>query len=122
MEVQCCWMDPAWSSAADAGFAPEQGCQIYAVAGSILAPQLGRTNRLIGKGRSDRRHPGGELGRASDRTRAGGQQSTRMIFGAAAVEAGLGPAYPNRSRTGSPVEKVPRARRGWQANEQCCRV
>ncbi len=94
-------------------FAAEQGREIFAVPGSILAPQSKGMNKLIQNGalpllkRQD-------LMQALNLTRVGAQKTSRKILPADEVEAQLMNTLGNepmhvdeiRNQTGFPVEKV----------------
>jgi DNA processing protein len=96
-----------------AGFAAEQGREIFAVPGSILAPQSKGTNRLIQNGALPLLTPA-DLLQALNLTRVGAQKSARKILPADEVEAQLMNMLGNepmhvdeiRSQTGLPVERV----------------
>ena len=96
-----------------AEFAAEQGREIFAVPGSILAPQSKGTNKLIQNGALPLLTPQ-DLMQALNLTRVGAQKSARKILPADEVEAqlmntiGSEPMHVNeiRNQTGLPVEKV----------------
>ncbi len=69
-----------------ADFAAEQGREVFAVPGSILAPQSKGTNRLIQKGALPLLTPA-DLMQALDLTRVGAQKSARKILPADETEA-----------------------------------
>jgi DNA processing protein len=69
-----------------AEFAAEQGREIFAVPGSILAPQSKGTNKLIQKGALPLLTPA-DLMQALDLTRVGAQKSARKILPADETEA-----------------------------------
>jgi DNA processing protein len=96
-----------------AEFAAEQGREIFAVPGSILAPQSKGTNKLIQNGA----HPllsANDLMQALDLTRVGEHKSARRVLPADETEArvltlmGSEPLHVDeiRSQTGLPIEKV----------------
>ncbi len=96
-----------------AEFAAEQGREVFAVPGSILAPQSKGTNKLIQNGA----HPlltSQDLLQALNLTRVSAQKSARHVLPADAVEKQLLDALGSeplhvdelRSQTGLPVEKV----------------
>ena len=96
-----------------AGFAAEQGREVFAVPGSILAPQSKGANRLIQNGALPLLTPA-DLMQALNLTRVGAQKSARKILPANEVEAQLMNMLGNepmhvdeiRSQTGLPVERV----------------
>jgi DNA processing protein len=96
-----------------AEFAVEQGREVFAVPGSILAPQSKGTNRLIQNGALPLLTPS-DLLQALNLTRVGEQKAARKILPADAVEAqlmetlGSEPMHVDdiRNQTGLPVEKV----------------
>lgn len=96
-----------------AEFAAEQGREILAVPGSILAPQSRGTNRLIQNGALPLLSPEDVL-QALNLTRVGEQKVARKILPANEVEVQLMNALGSeplhvddiRSQTGLPVEKV----------------
>ncbi len=96
-----------------AEFAAEQGREVFAVPGSILAPQSKGTNKLIQDGALPLLTPA-DLLQALNLTRIGVQKSARKILPADEVEAQLMNVLGNepmhvdelRSQTGLPVEKV----------------
>jgi DNA processing protein len=96
-----------------AEFAAEQGREVFAVPGSVLAPQSKGTNRLIQNGALPLLGADDIL-QALDLTRVGEQRSARKILPANEVESqvmntlGSEPLYVDdiRSQTGLPVEKV----------------
>jgi DNA processing protein len=96
-----------------AGFAAEQGREVFAVPGSILAPQSKGTNKLIQTGALPLLSPE-DLLQALNLTRVGAQKSARKILPADEVERQLLDALGSeplhvdelRSQTGLPVEKV----------------
>ncbi len=96
-----------------AGFAAEQGREVFAVPGSILAPQSKGTNKLIQSGALPLLSAQ-DLLQALNLTRAGAQRSARQILPADEVEKQLLQALGSeplhvdelRSQTGLPVEKV----------------
>jgi DNA processing protein len=69
-----------------AEFAAGQGREVFAVPGSILAPQSKGTNRLIQKGAQPLLSPA-DLMQALDLTRVGAQKTARKILPADEVEA-----------------------------------
>ncbi|MDP1601755.1 MAG: DNA-processing protein DprA, partial [Legionella sp.] len=69
-----------------AEFAAEQAREVFAVPGSILAPQSKGTNRLIQKGAQPLLTPA-DLMQALDLTRIGAQKSARTILPADEIEA-----------------------------------
>jgi DNA processing protein len=96
-----------------AGFAAEQGREVFAVPGSILAPQSKGTNKLIQSGALPLLSPQ-DLLQALNLTRVGAQKSARQVLPADEVEKQLlqvlggEPLHVDelRSQTGLPVEKV----------------
>ncbi len=96
-----------------AEFAAEQGREVFAVPGSILAPQSKGTNKLIQNGALPLLSPE-DLLQALNLTRIGAQKAARKILPADEVEARLLNALGNeplhvdeiRNQTGLPVEKV----------------
>jgi DNA processing protein len=96
-----------------AEFAAEQGREVFAVPGSILAPQSKGANKLIQNGALPLLSPDDVL-QALNLTRVGQQQSARKILPANAVESRLMDALGSeplhvdeiRNQTGLPVEKV----------------
>jgi DNA processing protein len=96
-----------------AEFAAEQGREVFAVPGSILAPQSKGTNRLIQQGALPLLGPQ-DLLQALNLTRVGEQKAARKILPADEVEAqlmntlGSEPMHVDeiRNQTGLPVEKV----------------
>ena len=96
-----------------AGFAAEQGREVFAVPGSILAPQSKGTNKLIQSGALPLLSPD-DLLQALNLTRVGAQKSARRVLPADEVEKQLLQALGSeplhvdelRSQTGLPVEKV----------------
>lgn len=96
-----------------AEFAAEQGREIFAVPGSILAPQSKGTNKLIQQGALPLLTPQ-DIMQALNLTRVGEQKAARKILPADAVEAqvlGLLNSEPVhvdeiRNQTGLPIEKV----------------
>jgi DNA processing protein len=96
-----------------AGFAAEQGREVFAVPGSILAPQSKGTNKLIQSGALPLLSPE-DLLQALNLTRVGAQRSARQLLPADEVEKQLLEALGSeplhvdelRSQTGLPVEKV----------------
>jgi DNA processing protein len=96
-----------------AEFAAEQGREVFAVPGSILAPQSKGANRLIQQGALPLLGPQ-DLLQALNLTRVGEQKAARKILPADEVEAqlmdtlGSEPMHVDeiRSQTGLPVEKV----------------
>ena len=96
-----------------AEFAAEQGREIFAVPGSILAPQSKGTNKLIQNGALPLLTPQ-DLLQALNLTQVGAQKSARKILPADEVEAqlmntlGSEPMHVDeiRNQTGLPVEKV----------------
>jgi DNA processing protein len=96
-----------------AEFAAEQGREVFAVPGSILAPQSKGTNRLIQKGAHPLLTPQ-DLMQALNLTRAGEFKAARKAIPADAFEAqllaalGAEPVHVDeiRNATGLPIEKV----------------
>jgi DNA processing protein len=96
-----------------AEFAAEQGREVFAVPGSILAPQSKGTNRLIQKGAQPLLTPA-DLMQALDLTRVGAQKSARKILPADETEArvlnvlGSEPLHVDeiRSQADLPIEKI----------------
>jgi DNA processing protein len=96
-----------------AEFAAEQGREVFAVPGSILAPQSKGTNRLIQKGALPLLTPD-DLMQALDLTRIGAQKSARKILPADETEArvlnvlGSEPLHVDeiRNQAGLPIEKI----------------
>ena len=96
-----------------AEFAAEQGREVFAVPGSILAPQSKGTNKLIQNGALPLLTPE-DLMQALNLTRVGAQKSARKILPADEVEAQLMDTIGNepmhvdeiRNQTGLPIEKV----------------
>lgn len=96
-----------------AEFAAEQGREIFAVPGSILAPQSKGTNRLIQKGALPLLTPD-DLMQALDLTRIGAQKSARKILPADETEArvlsvlGSEPLHVDeiRNQADLPIEKI----------------
>ena len=96
-----------------AEFAAEQGREIFAVPGSILAPQSKGTNRLIQKGAQPLLTPD-DLMQALDLTRIGAQKSARKILPADETEArvlnvlGSEPLHVDeiRNQADLPIEKI----------------
>jgi DNA processing protein len=96
-----------------AEFAAEQGREVLAVPGSILAPQSRGTNRLIQNGAIPLLSPEDVL-QALDLTQIGQQKAARKILPSNAVESELMSALGSEplhvdeigSQTGMPVEKV----------------
>src|SRR5512147_1167178 len=96
-----------------AEFAAEQGREVFAVPGSILAPQSKGTNKLIQRGAQPLLTPA-DLMQALDLTRVGAQKSARKILPADETEArvfsvlGSEPLHVDeiRSQTELPIEKV----------------
>ncbi len=96
-----------------AEFAAEQGREVFAVPGSILAPQSKGTNRLIQNGALPLLSVDDVL-QALDFTRVGEQKAARKILPADEVEAqlmnllGSEPLHVDeiRHQSGLPVEKV----------------
>lgn len=96
-----------------AEFAAEQGREVFAVPGSILAPQSKGTNKLIQMGAQPLLSPN-DLLQALDLTRVGEQKAARRILPVDKIEAqvlnalGGEPLHVDdlRNLTGLPVEKV----------------
>ncbi len=96
-----------------AEFAAEQGREVFAIPGNIMAPQSKGTNRLIQNGALPLLTPD-DLMQALNLTRVGEQKAARKILPADAVEAQLMDILGNeplhvdeiRNRSGLPVEKV----------------
>lgn len=96
-----------------AEFAAEQGREIFAVPGSILAPQSKGTNRLIQKGAQPLLTPA-DLMQALDISRIGAQKSARKALPADEIEAkvlsvlGREPMHVDeiRSQADLPIEKI----------------
>jgi DNA processing protein len=96
-----------------AEFAAEQGREVFAVPGSILAPQSKGTNKLIQRGALPLLNAS-DLMRALDLTRVGEQKSARKILPADEVEARLWNLLGNeplhvdeiRNQAALPIEKV----------------
>jgi DNA processing protein len=96
-----------------AGFAAEQGREVFAVPGSVLAPQSKGTNKLIQSGALPLLSAN-DLLQALNLTRVGAQKSARQLLPADDVEKqllqalGSEPVHVDelRSQTGLPVEKV----------------
>lgn len=96
-----------------AEFAAEQGREIFAVPGSILAPQSKGTNRLIQKGAQPLLTPD-DLMQALDLTRIGAQKSARKILPVDETEArvlsvlGSEPLHVDeiRNQADLPIEKI----------------
>jgi DNA processing protein len=96
-----------------AEFAAEQGREVFAVPGNILAPQSRGTNKLIQNGALPLLTPQ-DLLQALNLTRVGEQKAARKILPADEVEAqvlnalGSEPLHVDelRNQTGLPVEKV----------------
>ena len=96
-----------------AEFAAEQGREVFAVPGNILAPQSRGTNKLIQNGALPLLSPQ-DLLQALNLTRVGEQKAARKILPANEVEAqvlnalGSEPLHVDelRRQTGLPVEKV----------------
>lgn len=96
-----------------AEFAAEQGREIFAVPGSILAPQSKGTNKLIQNG-AQPLLSGSDLMQALDLTRIGEKKSARKIIPADETEArllnvlGSEPLHVDeiRNQAGLPIEKV----------------
>ena len=96
-----------------AEFAAEQGREVFAVPGNILAPQSRGTNKLIQNGAIPLLSPQ-DLLQALNLTRVGEQKAARKILPANEVEAQVLNALRNeplhvdelRIQTGLPVEKV----------------
>ena len=96
-----------------AGFAAEQGREVFAVPGNILAPQSKGTNKLIQTGAHPLLSPQ-DLMQALNLTRTGEFKAARKAIPADALEAqllaalGAEPVHVDeiRSQTGLPIEKV----------------
>lgn len=96
-----------------AEFAAEQGREVFAVPGSILAPQSKGTNRLIQKGAQPLLTPA-DLMQALDLTRVGEQKAARKIMPADETEArvlsvlGGEPVHVDeiRNKADLPIERV----------------
>jgi DNA processing protein len=96
-----------------AEFAAEQGREIFAVPGSILAPQSKGTNKLIQQGALPLLNAS-DLMQALNLTRVGEQKAARKALPADAIEAqllsvlGEQPVHVDelRNQTGLPIEKV----------------
>lgn len=96
-----------------AEFAAEQGREVFAVPGSILAPQSKGTNKLIQNGALPLLSVN-DLMQALDITRVGEQKSARKIMPADAIEAKLLTVLTNeplqideiRNQADLPIEKV----------------
>jgi len=96
-----------------AEFAAEQGRDVFAVPGSILAPQSKGTNRLIQKGAQPLLTPA-DLMQALDLTRVGEQKAARKIIPADETEArvlsvlGGEPVHVDeiRNKADLPIERV----------------
>jgi len=96
-----------------AEFAAEQGREVFAVPGSILAPQSKGTNKLIQQGALPLLSVN-DLMQALDITRVGEQKAARKIMPADAVEAKLMTVLTNepkqideiRNQADLPIEKV----------------
>jgi DNA processing protein len=96
-----------------AEFAAEQGREVFAVPGSILAPQSKGTNKLIQNGALPLLSVN-DLMQALDITRVGEQKAARKIMPADAIEAKLLTVLTNeplhvdeiRSQSELPIEKV----------------
>jgi DNA processing protein len=96
-----------------AEFAAEQGREVFAVPGSILAPQSKGTNRLIQKGAQPLLTPA-DLMQALDLTRMDSQKSARKVLPADETESRLLNVLGNeplhvdeiRNRAELPIEKV----------------
>jgi len=96
-----------------AEFAAEQGREVFAVPGSILAPQSKGTNKLIQQGALPLLNAS-DLMQALNLTRVGEQKAARKALPADAVEAqllavlGEQPVHVDelRNQTGLPIEKV----------------
>jgi len=96
-----------------AEFAAEQGREVFAVPGSILAPQSKGTNKLIRDGALPLLSPS-DLMLALDLTRMGEQKSARKVLPADEIEArllnvlGHEPLHVDeiRNQTDLPIEKV----------------
>ncbi|HSD82890.1 MAG TPA: DNA-processing protein DprA [Anaerolineae bacterium] len=96
-----------------AEFAAEQGREVFAIPGSILAPQSKGTNKLIQRG-AQPLLSAQDLMQALDLTRMGEQKTARKILPSDAVEAQLLKSLSDqplhvdeiRNQTGLPIEKV----------------
>jgi DNA processing protein len=96
-----------------AEFAAEQGREIFAVPGSILAPQSKGTNKLIQRGAQPLLTPN-DLMQALDLSRMNEQKAARKVIPGDAIEAQLMQALGEqplhvddiRNQTGLPIEKV----------------
>jgi DNA processing protein len=96
-----------------AEFAAEQGREIFAVPGSILAPQSKGTNKLIQRGAQPLLTPN-DLLQALDLSRMNEQKAARKVIPGDAIEAQLMQALGEqplhvddlRNQTGLPIEKV----------------
>jgi DNA processing protein len=96
-----------------AEFAAEQGREVFAVPGSILAPQSKGTNKLIQQGAQPLLSVN-DIMQALNLTRVGVQKAARKALPADAVEAQLLSALGDqpvhvdelRNQTGLPIEKV----------------
>jgi DNA processing protein len=96
-----------------AEFAAEQGREVFAVPGSILAPQSKGTNKLIQRGALPLLSAS-DLMQALDLTRVGEQKAARKILPADETEARLLDVVGNeplhvdeiRNQSGLPIEKV----------------
>jgi len=96
-----------------AGFAADQGREVFAIPGSILAPQSKGTNKLIQQGAQPLLSPQ-DLLQALNLTRAGEYKAARRAIPADAFEAqvlsilGEQPVHVDdiRNQTGLPIEKV----------------
>ncbi len=96
-----------------AEFAAEQGREVFAVPGSILAPQSKGTNKLIQQGAQPLLSVN-DIMQALNLTRLGAQKAARKVLPADAVEAQLLGALGDqpvhvdelRNQTGLPIEKV----------------
>lgn len=96
-----------------AEFAAEQGREVFAVPGSILAPQSKGTNKLIQQGAQPLLSVN-DIMQALNLTRLGAQKAARKVLPADALEAqllsalGEQPVHVDelRNQTGLPIEKV----------------
>ncbi len=96
-----------------AEFAAEQGREVFAVPGNILAPQSKGTNKLIQNGAQPLLSPQ-DLTQALNLTRAGEFKAARKVLPKDAIEAqllgvlGAEPVHVDeiRNQTGLPIEKV----------------
>ena len=96
-----------------AEFAAEQGREVFAIPGSILAPQSKGTNKLIQRG-AQPLLSAQDLMQALDLTRMGEQKTARKILPSDAVEAQLLKSLSDqplhvdeiRNQTGLPIERV----------------